>query len=1211
MPTKTNVLEPSDFVHLHNHTQYSLLDGMTKVPALLRYIQDSGMKAVAITDHGTLSGAIEFYEESLKHEVKPIIGIETYIAARSRTDKDVAYDKQNYHLTVLAMNNTGYQNLMQLSTIANLEGMYYRPRIDHELLEKYNDGLIVLSGCIGGEVSDSLRKDQYEKAKEIASWYKSVFGDRYYLELLDHGHKDHPAVWDEQTKVNEQQIQLYKELEIPGVVTCDAHYLHHADREAHEILLCVQTGSFIKDKDRMTLENFELHVAKAEDIIQRWGDEYEDFITNTKQIADRCSVTIDLGNILIPKFPVPKGDTEKSFLVKQVYRGLAQRYLGLSEKKTDSMAPADIQKKLSKEVADRAKYELEIINQMQFNGYFLIIADFIVWGKSQGIVFGPGRGSAAGSIIAYALKITELDPLLYDLLFERFLNPDRISMPDIDIDIQDTRRNEVIEYCIDKYGTERVANIVTFGRMAARNAVRDVARVLQVPYSDADHWAKMIPMPVQGRHIPLSKSIKEDLDLKNEYDNNPTARAVFDLAVQLEGTIRSHGVHAAGVVIAPDDIVKFAPLEMAQKGVVATQYSMGPIEELGLLKIDFLGLSNLTTINNALRIIKKVNNVDIDINTIPLDDKKTFELFAKGKTTGVFQFESSGMKRYLKDLKPTVFEDIIAMNALYRPGPLVAGSIPRFINRKNGSEETSYDHESMKNALESTYGMIVYQEQVMQIAKDMCGFTGGEADSLRKAVGKKIRSMMVKMKDKIIDGATKNGVDKQIAEKFWNDVEGFSDYAFNKSHAACYGLIAYQTAYLKANYPEAYMAALMTSDYNDTDRLTIEITECQHMGIDVLPPDVQKSFLEFAVVSGKKPQISFGLLAIKNVGSAAVEEILRGREISGKFNDLVDFLTKVSPRAVNRKSLESLIKAGALDSLGDRATLLHNIDSLTAYSSRVSKEQNSGQTDLFGDEEPAVNPSLNLVKANTSIDKREQLVWERELLGVYLSEHPLSMYKDVLAANTKPIKQIKANHGNKKFMIGGVIVNSRVIVAKNGKKMAFVQIEDHDDNVELVVFPTLYEKEPSLWERDKVVIVEGKVSKRDNNGRENSDVKIIAESGKELLLDELSNYSTLPETAASSDDPESISAPEQEKPEENVTKPQRLFIKIESSEDNEALLSIKNILDDSKGDTEVVLVLGPNKQTIKLPLKIETAQTMLDKLKMIVGSDNVKITATK
>ena len=1208
MPTKTNVLEPSDFVHLHNHTQYSLLDGMTKVPALLRFVQDSGMQAVAITDHGTLSGAIEFYEESLKHEVKPIIGMETYIAARSHTDKDAAYDKRNYHLTVLAMNNTGYQNLMQLSTIANLQGMYYRPRIDHDLLKKYNEGLIVLSGCIGGEVSDNLRQDQYDKAKEIASWYKSIFGDRYYLELLDHGHKDHPAAWQEQTKVNEQLIKLSGELKIPCVVTCDAHYLHHEDREAHEILLCVQTGSFIKDKDRMTLADFELHVARAEEIIDRWGTSHPDFVTNTKQIADRCNVTIDLGNILIPKFPVPKGETEKSFLVKQVYQGLAQRYLKLTDKKIEAMSASDIQKKLSKPVADRAKYELEIIAQMQFNGYFLIIADFIVWGKSKGIVFGPGRGSAAGSIIAYALKITELDPLAYDLLFERFLNPDRISMPDIDIDIQDTRRDEVIEYCINKYGTDRVANIVTFGRMAARNAVRDVARVLQVPYSEADHLAKMMPIPVQGRHVPLSKSLKENFELKNEYDSNPTARSVFDLAVQLEGTIRSHGVHAAGVVIAPDDIVKFAPLEMAQKGVVATQYSMGPIEELGLLKIDFLGLSNLTTINNALRIIKRVNDVEIDINTIPLDDKKTLELFAKGNTTGIFQFESTGMKRYLKDLKPTVFEDIIAMNALYRPGPLTAGSIPRFINRKNGKEEITYDHESMKNALEGTYGMMVYQEQVMQIAKDMCGFTGGEADSLRKAVGKKIRPMMVKMKDKIIEGATSNGVDKQVAEKFWNDVEGFADYAFNKSHAACYGLIAYQTAYLKAHYPEAYMAALMTSDYNDTDRLTIEITECQHMGIDVLPPDVQKSFLEFAVVSAEKPQISFGLAAIKNVGSAAVEEILRGREISGIFSDLVDFLSKVSPRVVNRKSLESLIKAGALDSLGDRATLLLNIESLSAYASRVHKQQNSGQTDLFGNQTESLSPTLSLVKATASIDQREQLVWERELLGVYLSQHPLTMYKAVLEANTSPIKHVKSDHGNKKFMVGGMIGDSRVIVAKNGKKMAFVRLEDFGGEVELIVFPTVFEKDPSLWERDKVLIVEGKVSSREKNGRDSSDVKIIAESGKELLLEELSNYSTIPEAQSESDDIEPLSDTNDEKIAiDTPVKLPRLFIRIDSSEDNDALLSIKNILDNSKGNTEVVLVLGPNKQTIKLPLRIDSTGPMLNRLKTVVGAANVKV----
>lgn len=1210
MPAKTKVLEPSDYVHLHNHTQYSLLDGMTKVPALLRFVQDSGMKAVAITDHGTLSGAIEFYEESLKHEVKPIIGIEAYVAARSYTDKDAAYDKHNFHLTVLAMDNTGYQNLMKLSTIANLEGMYYRPRIDHDLLKKYNEGLIVLSGCIGGEVSDYLRQDQYDKAKEIASWYKSVFGDRYYIELLDHGHKDHPAAWEDQISINEQLMKLAKELKIPCVVTCDAHYLHHEDREAHEILLCVQTGSFITDKDRMSLADFELHVVKPEDIIERWGSEHPDFITNTKAIADRCSVTIDLGDILIPKFPVPKGETEKTFLVKQVYRGLAQRYTDLNDKQIDVLSTSDIQKKLPKEVAERAKYELEIIGQMKFNGYFLIIADFIVWGKSQGIVFGPGRGSAAGSIIAYALKITEIDPLLYDLLFERFLNPDRISMPDIDIDIQDTRRDEVIEYCINKYGSERVANIVTFGRMAARNAVRDVARVLQVAYSEADHLAKMIPMPVQGRHIPLAKSLKENFDLKNEYDNNPTAKTVFDLAVQLEGTIRSHGVHAAGVVIAPDDIVQFAPLEMAQKGVVSTQYSMGPIEELGLLKIDFLGLSNLTTINNALRIIKRVNNVTIDINTIPLDDKKTFELFARGDTTGIFQFESTGMKRYLKELKPTTFEDIVAMSALYRPGPLTAGSTQRFINRKNGTEKISYDDELMKPALVGTYGVMVYQEQVMQIARDMCGFTGGEADSLRKAVGKKIRSMMAKMKDKIIEGAAQKGVDKQIAEKFWNDVEGFADYAFNKSHATCYGIISYQTAYLKAHYPEAFMAALMTSDYDDTDRLTIEITECQHMGIDVLLPDVQKSFLEFAVVSGKKPQISFGLAAIKNVGAAAVEEILRAREISGKFTDLVDFLSKVSPRVVNRKSLESLIKSGALDSLGDRATLLHNIDSLTAYSSRASKQQNSGQTDLFGSEDISTNPTLNLVKANTSIDKREQLVWERELLGVYLSQHPLAMYKEVLEANTSPINGLKASHSKRKFMVGGFIGDSRVIVAKNGKKMAFVRLEDFGGEVELIVFPTIYEKDPTTWERDKVIIVEGKVSNRDNNGRETSEVKVIAESVKELLLDELSNYSTLPANLPVVDDPEtSIGEDDDKKTDDLPPKTPRLFIRIDSSEDNDSLLSIKNILDNAKGETEVVLVLGPNKQTIKLPLKIDTAGPMLRKLKDVVGSANVKVAA--
>jgi len=751
-------LQTKDFVHLHNHTEYSLLDGLTKIPALVNQVKAMGMDSVAVTDHGTLSGLIEFYKAAKSEGIKPILGIETYVAPRSHKDKDPVKDKTPYHLILIAMNDIGYKNLMQLSTIANLEGFYYKPRVDHKLLEKHSEGLIVLSGCIGGEVGDALRQNQYKQAKETAQWYKKVFGDRYYLEIQDHGHPEHTSMWEEQVAVTDQTFKLSQELGIPCVVTCDAHYLRHEDQEAHEVLLCVQTGSYLSDENRMSLSSFDLHVTDPKEVIKRWGEEYPEVITNTRAIADRCEVNIKLGEILIPKFTVPKGETEKSYLEKLVYRGLAWRYGAKSEAEVANLDVKTAKKSLPSEILERAEYELKVIEDMKFNGYFLIIADFVNWGKSQGIVFGPGRGSAAGSIISYALKITELDPLEYDLLFERFLNPDRISMPDIDIDIQDSRRDEVIQYCVDKYGTERVANIATFGRMAARNAVRDVARVLQVPYADADRIAKMIPPPVQGRHILLKTSIKENQELKHEYEDSEQSKRVFDLAVQVEGTIRSHGVHAAGVVIAPDNIVLYTPLEMAQKGVVATQYSMGPIEDLGLLKIDFLGLSNLTIIKNSLRIIKRVHKKDIDINKIPLDDPKTFELLQHGDTTGVFQLESSGMKRYLKELKPTGFDDIIAMVALYRPGPLTAGLTDRFIARKNGQENVGYDHPLMEPALRDTYGVMVYQEQFMQIVKDMCGFTGGEADGLRKAVGKKNRDLMAKMKDAVIKGAIANGV---------------------------------------------------------------------------------------------------------------------------------------------------------------------------------------------------------------------------------------------------------------------------------------------------------------------------------------------------------------------------------------------------------------------------------------------------------------------
>jgi DNA polymerase-3 subunit alpha len=1034
---------------------------------------------------------------------------------------------------------------------------------------------------MSGEIGDLLRQDQYKQAKEVARWYKKIFGDRYYIEIQDHGHPDHPGVWQEQVEVTKASLKLASELDIPCVLTCDAHYLKKEDQEAHEILLCVQTGSFLSDEQRMTLKDFEIYLTDPSDVINRWGKEHPDLIKNTKIISDRCNVEIKLHEIHIPKFEVPKGETEQTHLTKLVYQGLAWRYGGIDEKKAHALSVVEAKKSLPKDIIDRASYELGVINQMNFNGYFLIISDFIGWGKNKGIVFGPGRGSAAGSIISYALKITELDPLKYDLLFERFLNPDRISMPDIDIDIQDSRRDEVIQYCVKKYGEMRVANIVTFGRMAARNAVRDVARVLQVPYVDADRLAKMIPPPVQGRHILLSKSLKNNIELKNEYANNEVAKRVFDLAVQLEGTIRSHGVHAAGVVIAPDEIIKFVPLEMAQKGVVATQYSMGPIEELGLLKIDFLGLSNLTTIKNALRIINRVDGVSIDIDNIPLDDKKTFDLLAKGDTTGVFQLESAGMKRYLKELKPTEFEDIIAMVALYRPGPMQY--IEEFIGRKHGRRATEYLHESMEDALQNTYGVIVYQEQVMQISKEMCGFSGGQADTLRKAIGKKKPEELAKLRNDFIEGAIKTvKADRKIMEKFWSQLEDFAAYAFPKSHAACYGLIAYQTAYLKANYPSAFMAALMTSDFNNIDRLNIEISECQHMGIEVLPPDVNESFVEFAVVPAVKNQIRFGMAAIKNVGSSAVEEILAARSLSGTFNSLEDFFGKINPRIVNRKNLESLIKSGALDRFGERAMLLANLDTLIAFSSRIQKQIISGQTDLFGHvsldsaEKPRLVLNTDVQPAKPSI----MLSWERELLGIYLSQHPLDTYKNFLAHYATPILELNKAMENKSVTIGGTIVDVREIMTKNGAKMAFVKLEDLSGQTEIVLFPNDYLKTVSIWSRDQVVLITGKVSLR------NDEIKITVDSARVIDEEEAKKAKEIP-----------------------LSNKDRLYIRLIDPQDQQMLVALKKMIDKHTGSADVVLVLenSDKKQVIKLPTGIDIQSSGINELKELVGAENIKI----
>jgi len=1203
-------LKPSDYVHLHNHTHHSLLDGLTKIPDLINRVKDLGMEAVAITDHGTMSGAVEFYKTAIEAGVKPIIGMEAYVASRSRHDRDPAKDKARYHLTILAMNNQGYQNLMQLSSIANLEGMYYKPRIDHELIEKFNEGLIVLSGCAGGELGENLVTDNYKEAKNIASWYKSIFGDRYYLEMQDHGHPDIPSKWKGQTKINNYLEKLSKELDIPLVVSNDDHYLLYEDQDAHEILLCVGTGAFLSDENHMSLKDFDLHVADPREIIARWGKTNPDAITNTKLIADRCNVELTLGGILIPIFPTPKGETEKSYLEKLVYRGLAWRYGGLERDKTTNLSINETKKYIPDNVLQRANYEIGVVESMGFNGYFLIVQDFINWGKDQGIIFGPGRGSAAGSILSYALRITELDPLKYNLLFERFLNPDRISMPDVDIDIQDTRRDEVIDYCAKKYGAGRVANIVTFGKMAARAAVRDVARVLQVPYSEANRMSKMIPPPVQGRHITLKTSVNDNVDLRHEYETSPVAKQVFDYAMRLEGTIRSHGVHAAGVVIAPDDIVKFIPLEMAQKGVIATQYSMGPVEDLGLLKMDFLGLSNLTTINNALRIIKKVFETEINLDDLPLDDKATYELLQKGDTTGVFQFESSGMKRYLRELKATEFDDVIAMGALYRPGPLSAGLTDSFIKRKNGLEPITYVHPLMENALNTTFGVLVYQEQVMQISRDVCNFTGGEADTLRKAIGKKKIDVMQKMQIKFIEGAIKNGVSRSVIEKFWKDLLGFADYCFNKSHSACYGMISYWTAYLKAHYPEAFMAALMTSDQNDIDRLAIEINECKRMGITVLPPDVNEGFIEFAVVPGKK-EIRFGMAAVKGVGVGAVEEILRAR-IDGKFKSVEDFAKRVSTNHFNKKAWESLIKSGGFDSLGDRSDLLFNLDIVQSFASKLQKEALSGQTDLFGDlgNVEHIQPTVTLQPSPVKHTDRERLAWERELMGLYVSAHPLDNYDIYFEEQTVPLSQVTPNFDGKKVTIGGLISTVRTIVTKSGSKMAFVGLEDKTSEGEIIIFPNLYEQIGTKLVQDAVIRATGKISARDRDGNLGTEAKMIADEIQFVTDKELREYES---SGKKMKEPKSIAQTKQVKINRKITTipaktndVKKMYVHIKDPDDHDSLMSLKKICSDYPGTSEIVLVLGVDKKSaIKLPFKITADNILVGELVKILGEDSV------
>jgi DNA polymerase-3 subunit alpha len=1049
------------FTHLHVHSHYSLLDGLPKIDELLDYAKELGMDSIALTDHGVLYGAIEFYKKAKEKGIKPIIGCEVYSAFERMEDKRPNIDDKRYHLILLAKNEIGYKNLVKLVTKAHLEGFYYKPRIDDHVLAKHSEGLIAMTACIAGRIPRLIIANKIEEAEQLALKYQKMFGkDNFYLEIQHHPHIP------EQQKVNEALISISKKYGIPLVATNDSHYARPEDAEAQDILMLINTGADRNNPERATIKAGNFSILKSEEMIENFKDVPE-AIENTQKIANMCNVEFELGKTKLPKYEVPNGKTPNEYIDELCRKGLEKRY---------GKNPND-------EVLKRLEYELSVIEKTGFASYFLIVQDFVNWAKEQRIVVGPGRGSAAGSIVAYLLNITDVDPLKNDLLFERFLNPERISMPDIDLDFTDRRRDEVIEYVSQKYGRDHVAQIITFGTMAARAAIRDVGRALGYQYSYCDQIAKMIPF---GFKLKDTFKIKEFQEL---YDSDEQAKTLIDLAQKLEGVVRHASTHACGVVVSDQPLTDIIPLQFPTQNdkSIVTQYEMHSIESLGILKMDFLGLKNLTIIEDTLsRIYVLRDNLKIDFQEIPLDDKKTYELLQKGITKAVFQLEGDGMTNYLKQLKPTEFEDIVAMIALYRPGPMQF--IPEYIARKQKKKEIEYLHPKLEPILKKTQGICIYQEQLMQIAQQLAGFSLSEADILRKAVGKKIKELLDAQEQKFIKGVIDNNIDKKIAIKLWEWILPFAQYGFNKSHSAAYATIAYQTAYLKAHFPVEFMAAALTSEKNDVERVANLIDECKNLKIEVLPPNINESLKNFTVVP-KKNEIRFGLLAIKNVGEGVIDAITEERK-NEKFKSIGNFLTKVNSKDLNKKSLESLIKSGAFDEFAERNQLLHNLEKLLEWSKETQKSKLDGQKGLF--EGFAINNDIILETTNKA-SNFEKLTWEKELLGLYVSSHPLEDYKEILKKKTLPIKELKQSFMGQKVKVGGIISNIKKIITKTGKPMLFVKLEDLTDKTEVVVFPGVLEKNPNAFQENRIVFISGKVDHKDTTP------KIIADTIEEII----------------------------------------------------------------------------------------------------------------
>lgn len=1053
-------MDKINFTHLHVHTQYSLLDGSSKINELVKKTKELGMDSIAITDHGVMYGAIDFYKAALKVGIKPILGCEVYVASGSRFNKTYSKENTYYHLVLLAENNEGYQNLIKLVSLGFTEGFYYKPRIDLDILKKYSKGIIALSACMAGAVSRNVLRHSYEKGKEFALIYNEIFGQgNFFLEIQDHGIAD-------QKIVIQNLIKMSNETGIPLVCTNDIHYINEEDAEAHDILLCIQTGKTIYDENRMRYEGNQFYLKSPEQMLSIFPYAKE-ALENTHKIAQRCNVSFDFNNYKLPIFKLPNDKNAFDYLKEICENGLLERF--------ENITP---------ELTKRLDYELSIIKDMGFVDYFLIVWDFIKYAKDNGIIVGPGRGSAAGSLVSYCLKITNIDPIKYNLIFERFLNPERISMPDIDIDFCYERRQEVINYVVEKYGADHVSQIITFGTMAARNAIRDVGRALNIPYAEVDKIAKMIPLELK---ITIEKALEQNPELKLEYENNLDVKHLIDMSLKLEGLPRHSSTHAAGVVICDKPVMEYVPLN-TNDGVITTQFPMTTLEDLGLLKMDFLGLRTLTVINNAFKEINRIYGLNLNENSINYQDKKVFELISTGYTDGIFQFESAGMKQFMKELKPESIEDIIAGVSLYRPGPM--DFIPKYVLGKNTKAEIKYTHHLLEPILKPTYGCIVYQEQVMQIVQELAGYSLGRSDLLRRAMGKKKTDVMEKERKNFIfgiegeiPGCVKNGIPEEIANQIFEEMVDFAKYAFNKSHAAAYAVITCQTGWLKAFYPVEFMAALLTSVSDNASKVAEYISELKRMHIELLPPDINEGFDGFSVSNGK---IRFSLSAIKNVGKSLVKALVLEREKNGKYKSMLDFFERLR-QELNSRAIESLIKSGAFDSLGGkRSQYISTYKKVYDSVNETKKKTIEGQLNLFsiGNEDSSLMKK-DILPDMDEFNSKELLNMEKEMLGIYITGHPLDEYKDFLIQNinVNSLDFIQDEEtlnykikDNEKVSIGGIINSVSIKFTKTGKQMAFLTLEDEFGTLEIIVFPEIFSKYSNIIKEDSIIIIEGKAS---------------------------------------------------------------------------------------------------------------------------------------